>query len=123
MSTVTDTLPASFTTRRTRIASVTPAPQPRLLTGPVFQLFAADFAAMVSFYLLLSVVPLYAIRGGQRGLERGVRPRLGRRCDRHWHGRGHCRIPCCIRRRRCAGPGSAAARPANGAVTVGPAQP
>jgi predicted MFS family arabinose efflux permease len=76
MSTVTDTLPASFTTRRTRIAPVTPAPQPRLLTGPVFQLFAADFAAMVSFYLLLSVVPLYAADRGigtaGAGLTTGV---------------------------------------------------
>jgi predicted MFS family arabinose efflux permease len=59
MSTVTDMLPASFTTPRTPIATVTPAPRPRLLTGPVVRLFAADFAAMVSFYLLLSVVPLY----------------------------------------------------------------
>jgi predicted MFS family arabinose efflux permease len=39
-------------------------PQPRLLTGPVVRLFAADFAAMVSFYLLLSVVPLYAAERG-----------------------------------------------------------
>jgi predicted MFS family arabinose efflux permease len=64
MSTVTDTPPASFIIPGTRIATVRPAPQPRLLTGQVVRLFAADFAAMVSFYLLLSVVPLYAADRG-----------------------------------------------------------
>ena len=76
MSTVTDTLPASLTTPRTRIAAVTSAPRPRLLTGPVVRLFVADFAAMVSFYLLLSVVPLYAADRGigtaGAGLTTGV---------------------------------------------------
>ena len=76
MSTVTDMLPA-FTTPRTRIATVTPAPRPRLLSGLVVRLFAADFAAMVSFYLLLSVVPLYAADRGigtaGAGLSTGVR--------------------------------------------------
>ena len=55
---------------------MTPAPQPRLLTGPVVRLFAADFAAMISFYLLLSVVPLYAADRGigtaGAGLSTGV---------------------------------------------------
>jgi predicted MFS family arabinose efflux permease len=64
MSTGTDTLPASYTTARTRIATVTPPPRPRLLTGPVVRLYTADFAAMISFYLLLSVVPLYAADRG-----------------------------------------------------------
>ena len=72
MSTVTDMLPASFTTSRTRIATVTPAPRPRLLTGPVVRLFAADFAAMVSFYLLLSVVPLYTADRGIRTAGAGL---------------------------------------------------
>ena len=76
MSTVTDTLPASLTTPRTRIAAMTSAPQPRLLTGPVVRLFVTDFAAMVSFYLLLSVVPLYAADRGigtaGAGLTTGV---------------------------------------------------
>ena len=53
MSTVTDPLPASFTTPPHRIATVAPPPRPRLLTGPVVRLFTADFAAMISFYLLL----------------------------------------------------------------------
>ena len=76
MSTVTDTLPASLTTPRNPITAVTSAPQPRLLTGPVVRLFVADFAAMVSFYLLLSVVPLYAADRGigtaGAGLTTGV---------------------------------------------------
>jgi MFS family permease len=72
MSTVTDTLPASLTTPRTRIATVTLAPQPRLLTGPVVRLFAADFAAMISFYLLLSVVPLYAADRGIGTVGAGI---------------------------------------------------
>jgi predicted MFS family arabinose efflux permease len=76
MSTVTDLLPASFTTPRSRIATVPPPPRPRLLSGPVVRLFAADFAAMVSFYLLLSVVPLYAADRGigiaGAGLSTGV---------------------------------------------------
>ena len=76
MSTVTDTLPASFATPGTSIATVTSARQPRLLTGAVVRLFVADFAAMVSFYLLLSVVPLYAVDRGNgtagAGLSTGV---------------------------------------------------
>jgi Major Facilitator Superfamily len=76
MSIVTDTLPASLTTPRTRIATVTPAARPRLLTGPVVRLFAADFAAMISFYMLLSAVPLYAADRGigtaGAGLSTGV---------------------------------------------------
>ena len=76
MSTVTDPLPASFTTPPHRIATVAPPPRPRLLTGPVVRLFTADFAAMISFYLLLSVVPLYAADRGigtaGAGLSTGV---------------------------------------------------
>jgi len=76
MGTVTDTLPASFATPSTSIATVTSAPRPRLLTGAVVRLFVADFAAMVSFYLLLSVVPLYAADRGigtaGAGLTTGV---------------------------------------------------
>jgi predicted MFS family arabinose efflux permease len=55
---------------------MTSAPRPRLLTAAVARLFAADFAAMVSFYLLVSVVPLYAADHGigtaGAGLTTGV---------------------------------------------------
>lgn len=67
MSTMTLTLPAQ--------SHVTAPPQ-RLLTGPVLRLFAVDFAAMSSFYLLLSVVPLYStersIGSAGAGLSTGV---------------------------------------------------
>ena len=50
--------------------------RPRLLTGAVIRLYAVDFAAMCSFYLLLSVVPLYAadrgIGSAGAGLSTGV---------------------------------------------------
>ncbi len=48
------------------------ATRPRLLTAPVVRLFLADFAAMSSFYLLLSVVPLYSTDRGIGGLGAGM---------------------------------------------------
>ncbi len=48
------------------------APRPRLLTGPVVRLLLADFAAMSSFYLLLSVVPLWSTERGIGGLGAGL---------------------------------------------------
>ena len=48
------------------------APRPRLLTGPVVRLLLADFAAMCSFYLLLSVVPLWSTERGIGGLGAGL---------------------------------------------------
>ena len=60
------------------IFAVSPAVrrQSRLLTGAVARIFAADFAAMCSFYLLLSVVPLYSTERGLgtagAGLSTGV---------------------------------------------------
>ncbi|HEY7487058.1 MAG TPA: MFS transporter [Streptosporangiaceae bacterium] len=68
MTTMIQTLPALP-------APVAPA-RPRLLTGAVLRLFAVDFAAMSSFYLLLSVVPLYSADSGigsvGAGLSTGV---------------------------------------------------
>src|SRR5512133_3019995 len=52
-------------------ASVTLA-RPRLLTGSVVRLFGADFAAMCSFYLLLSAVPLYAADRGIGAAGAGI---------------------------------------------------
>lgn len=45
---------------------------PPLLTRPVLLLFVAAFGAMVSFYLLLSVVPLYATTAGAGDAGAGV---------------------------------------------------
>jgi predicted MFS family arabinose efflux permease len=62
MSTATQTLnPASVTLARHR-----------LLTGSVVRLFGADFAAMCSFYLLLSAVPLYAADRGIGAAGAGI---------------------------------------------------
>src|SRR4030095_2215760 len=76
MNTVTDPLPAPCTHPRARTAAVTPTPQPRLLTGPVVRLFLTHLAAMVSFFPLLSAVPLYAADRGigtaGAGLTTGV---------------------------------------------------
>lgn len=46
--------------------------RPRLLTGPVARLLLTDLAAMSSFYLLLSVVPLYSTDRGIGGLGAGL---------------------------------------------------
>lgn len=51
-------------------------PKPRLLTATVLRLFAVDFGAMCSFYLLLGVVPLFSadrgIGNAGAGLSIGV---------------------------------------------------
>src|SRR4029453_12533620 len=52
------------------------APRPPIMTRPLLLLFAASFGAMTGFYLLLSVVPLYAesvgAGGGGAGLVTGT---------------------------------------------------
>ncbi len=50
----------------------TDVPRPPLLTRPLALVFAASFGAMTSFYLLLSVVPLYATSGGASGVGAGL---------------------------------------------------
>lgn len=56
--------------------SAASAVRPRLLSRALVLVFLASFGAMASFYLLLSVVPLYAAEGGggrlQSGLTTGV---------------------------------------------------
>jgi predicted MFS family arabinose efflux permease len=56
MTTMTEIVPAA-----TRPVAT---PRPRLLTGAVSRLLVVDFGAMCSFYLLLSVVPLYCADRG-----------------------------------------------------------
>ncbi|NUT32277.1 MAG: MFS transporter, partial [Hamadaea sp.] len=51
--------------------AVTPA-RPRLLSPAVLRLYALNFAAMCSFYLLLSVVPMYAAERGVGDLGAGL---------------------------------------------------
>ncbi len=46
--------------------------RPRLFTAPVLRLYAVDFAAMSSFYLLLSVTPMLAVERGIGELGAGL---------------------------------------------------
>jgi MFS family permease len=48
------------------------APRPRLLTGPLMMLCLSNFCALTSFYLLLTVVPMYAEAAGGGGTGAGM---------------------------------------------------
>jgi predicted MFS family arabinose efflux permease len=48
------------------------APRARIMNRPLALLFAATFGALTSFYLLLSVVPLYATAVGAGGIGAGM---------------------------------------------------
>jgi predicted MFS family arabinose efflux permease len=48
------------------------SPRPRLVSRALALYFLAAFGAMVSFYLLLSVVPLYATSAGTNGVGAGL---------------------------------------------------
>jgi MFS family permease len=50
----------------------TAAARPRLLTRPLLLLALVDFGAMISLYLLLSVVPLYTTSVGAGGVGAGL---------------------------------------------------
>jgi len=49
-----------------------PAPRARIMNRPLALLFVATFGALTSFYLLLSVVPLYATSVGAGGVGAGM---------------------------------------------------
>lgn len=54
--------------------ALTPADttRPRLVTGPLLRLLVADTGGLTGFYLLLSVVPLYATSTGVGGVGAGL---------------------------------------------------
>ena len=54
--------------------ALTPAAttRPRLVTGPLLRLLVADTGGLTGFYLLLSVVPLYATSTGVGGVGAGL---------------------------------------------------
>jgi MFS family permease len=54
--------------RETRLS----APRDRIITGPLALVFLAEFGALTSFYLLLSVMPLYAARAGAGSTGAGL---------------------------------------------------
>src|ERR1700761_7235419 len=58
MSTMTQTLPGRAAQYRI------PAARPRLVTGRFAAALLASFGALTSFYLLLSVTPMYAVSAG-----------------------------------------------------------
>ncbi|HEY4851976.1 MAG TPA: hypothetical protein VII22_14360, partial [Streptosporangiaceae bacterium] len=63
MSTMTQTLsPAHATRHATRHGR--PASRPRLVSGRFAAALLASFGALTSFYLLLSVTPMYAVSAG-----------------------------------------------------------
>lgn len=47
-------------------------PRPRIMSAPLALLSAANFCALTSFYLLLTVVPMYAERSGGGGVGAGL---------------------------------------------------
>jgi MFS family permease len=49
-----------------------PAPRERIITGPLALVFTAEFSALTSFYLLLSVTPMYAARAGAGSAGAGL---------------------------------------------------
>ena len=48
------------------------APRDRIISGPLALVFLAEFFALTSFYLLLSVTPLYAARAGAGSAGAGL---------------------------------------------------
>jgi len=68
MSTMTQTLAPVRAARHDG-----PASRPRLVTGRFAAALVASFGALTSFYLLLSVTPMYAVSAGA-GSPGGVRP-------------------------------------------------
>src|SRR5215207_2446518 len=65
--TATMAIEQSMTTPRPAVA-----PRPRIVTAPLALLFLADFGAMTSLYLLLSVLPQYATSVGAGGIGAGL---------------------------------------------------
>jgi len=74
MSTLTHLEPSRDTgpaAPRDRIISGA-APRDRIISGPLALVFLAEFCALTSFYLLLSVTPLYAARAGAGSAGAGL---------------------------------------------------
>jgi predicted MFS family arabinose efflux permease len=71
MSTVTLTQPRRVT-RRDDTSGSAGAPGSRLLSGPLALVFLAEFSALTSFYLLLSVTPVYAAAAGAGSAGAGL---------------------------------------------------
>src|SRR5918994_1488456 len=68
-------LPAPPEPPPVRVDAEAVSSRPRLVTRPLALVLVASFGAMTSFYLLLSVVPLYASSAGAGGVGAGGGPR------------------------------------------------
>src|SRR5918994_148817 len=68
-------LPAPPEPPPVRVDAEAVSSRPRLVTRPLALVLVASFGAMTSFYLLLSVVPLYASSAGAGGVGAGAGPR------------------------------------------------
>src|SRR5579863_6729988 len=55
-----------------RVGTPLAAPRERMVSGPLALVFLAEFFALTSFYLLLSVTPLYAARAGAGSTGAGL---------------------------------------------------
>src|SRR6516164_11801595 len=71
MSTLTHAQPRSSTTRD-GAPGRTGAPGRRILSGPLALVFLSEFCALTSFYLLLSVTPMYAAAVGAGSAGAGL---------------------------------------------------
>ena len=68
----TTSVPLDSATRPAVAASLTPSPPSSLLTPALLLLGATNALAMLSFYLLLTVVPTYAVTLGLGGVGAGT---------------------------------------------------
>jgi predicted MFS family arabinose efflux permease len=71
-ATLTDVTAAADVTTATSTSTAAAEPRPRITSRALLLAFASSFGAAVSFYLLLSVVPLYATSGGADGTGAGL---------------------------------------------------
>ena len=72
MSTLTTARPRRSSTSRDDIPGTTGTPRGRILSGPLALVFLAEFCALTSFYLLLSVTPMYAAAAGSGSAGAGL---------------------------------------------------
>ena len=71
MSTLT-AAPPQHSTRHDSTARSTGTPRARIVSGPVALVFLSEFCALISFYLMLSVTPMYAAAVGAGNTGAGL---------------------------------------------------
>src|ERR1700746_3332744 len=71
MSTLTSARPRRGT-RHDSAAHTATTPRGRIVSGPLALVFLSEFCALTSFYLLLSVTPMYAAAAGAGSTGAGL---------------------------------------------------